>query len=183
MLKSVKVVAILCASPALSSIVAGVLAARPGLRVRRFESMAELLAYLRIAPVDLLICDEDPGILDAAALARTIRVDRNLARREMKIIALARAIDGTFRREAIAAGIDEVIAKPMSPGYLRERVLARLGTPVTFLSAPSGYFGPDRRDRAGQASLPVEVERRGSNVIELFGRGRPAPVRTLPPQA
>ena len=181
--KPVKVVAILCASPALSSIVAGVLAARPALRVRRFESMAELVAYLRIAPVDLLICDQDPGILDAAELARTIRVDRNLARREMKIIALARAIDGTFRREAIAAGIDEVIAKPMSPGYLCERVLARLGTPVTFLSAPSGYCGPDRRNRVERARPPVEVERRGSNVIELFGRDRTTPDRTTPPHA
>ena len=54
-----KTVAILAANPALTSVLTMVLAGDTRLRVRPFESEAELFAYMRIAPLDLAVVDFD----------------------------------------------------------------------------------------------------------------------------
>ena len=50
MIQPAKVVAIIAASPALSSLLAMVVAGDPLLKVRLFESEVELIAYMRLAP-------------------------------------------------------------------------------------------------------------------------------------
>ncbi len=171
MAESMRVVAVYASSPALTAILAAVLAAMPGLRVRRFDSQIALTTYMRLSPVDVVVCDFDCDAAPAGALARSLRSDDRLVRQTFGIIALTKSVDVELKQVSIAGGIDEVIVKPMSPKYLLERVLARLKQmqPAPPLPAP--------RQVLPQAAIRRKPERRefGDNVVQLF-RDRPAPL-------
>jgi len=165
--ESIKVVAVLAANPALSSILTMVLAGCPTLRVRLFESQAALTTYMRLAPVDVLVTDFDCADAPANEVADALRHDTRLFRRDFSIIALTRTVTETTKRAAVSTGIDEVIVKPMSPRYLLERVLARLRRG----EAPVGgatYRGPERRNRMAMPRVPA-YNRSTDNVVALFG--------------
>jgi two-component system phosphate regulon response regulator PhoB len=147
-----KVVAILVANPALSSILSMVLASVPSLRVRPFESQLALTTYMRLAPVDLIVSDFDCDMAPADRVARDLHGDRHLERSDFQMIALASRVTAETKQASITAGIDEIIVKPMSPKYLLERVLARLRR----------VSGPAPRPPVRQIPL-------GGNVVPLFG--------------
>lgn len=161
-----KVIAVLAANPALSSVLTMVLSGDSRLRVREFESEIALTAYMRIAPVDVLVCDFDRNGASPAELVAGLRADPDLADPRFRVIGLTRTITRTTRRESLAAGIDEIIVKPMSPRHLLQRVVARLRQDRPFIAAPT-YRGPDRRNRLPVAPEP-HSRRLGDNVIELF---------------
>ena len=150
-----KVVAILVDNPALSSILTMVLAAVPKLRVRPFESPGALATYMRLAPVHLVVADFDSCEVPADRLARELGADPALAAQDFQVIALASAAPPERKAASIAAGIDEIIIKPMSPKYLLERVLSRL----------------ERR----AAARPL-APRFSGNVVPLFDRRPPPPL-------
>ena len=151
----------LVANPALNAILCMVLAAAPSLRVRSFDTAEALRIYLRLAPVDLLVTDLDSDIAPADQVAAGLRADTSLARRDFQIIALCGAVTTATRARSIAAGIDEVIVKPMSPRYLLERVLSRLARRAALAA---GLRAPARRPDFSQYA----------NVVPLFGP-RPQP--------
>jgi two-component system, OmpR family, phosphate regulon response regulator PhoB len=163
-----KTVAVIAATPALSSILTMVLAADARLRVRQFDSDLALLAYMRLAPVDVLVCDFDREGRPAYEMVEAIRLDNSITSREVQVIALTRTITPPMRHQSISAGIDEVLIKPMSPRHLLQRVQARLRTrPV--ISTPSGYRGPERRNRVPPLLPLLQQGRRASdNVVQLF---------------
>lgn len=169
MVEPIRVIAVLAANPALSSILSAVLAATPNLRVRVFEAQGALQTYMRLSPVDLLVCDFDNEAAPAGGLAHTLRVDERLARREFQIIALASTVTQSMKQASIAGGIDEVIVKPMSPKYLLERVLSRLKRTTPQVSAGS-YQGPERRGRLQMSTSAVMAihSPSGDNVVPLF---------------
>lgn len=168
-----RVIAVLAANPALSSVLTMVLAGDSRLKVREFESEVALRAYMRIAPVDVLVCDFDRNGPSPAELVAGLRADPGIAEPRFRVIALTRTITRTTRRESLDAGIDEVIVKPMSPRHLLQRVVARLRQDRAFITAPA-YRGPDRRNRL--PVIPAPHRRRfGDNVIELFPDAPGAP--------
>lgn len=176
----IKVVAILAANPALTSLLSAVLAATYGLRVRSFESAVALTTYMRLSPVDLLVCDFDCAASPADELARTLRRDTSLARRDLQIIALASTIASGMKATSIASGIDEVIVKPMSPRYLLERVLSRV-RPAGPTVTPSARYAPERHHSplpVRPAEPPRGYAGRGDNVIQLF-RNPPLPAHRV----
>ena len=150
------VIAVLVSNPALGAILGSVLAASPSLRVRTFESILGLSTYLRLAPVDVVVCDFD-GSEPADAVARQLRDEMRPERRTFQTIALASLVTPELKRLSIRAGIDEIIVKPMSPKYLLERVLSRLGR-IPSRVAPT-VPAPTRPMQPGL----------GDNVIPLFG--------------
>jgi two-component system, OmpR family, phosphate regulon response regulator PhoB len=158
MSEQAKVVAVLVANPALSSILSMVLASVPTLRVRPFESAPALTTYMRLAPVDLIVCDFDSPNAPANLVAQALRGDKTLTRRIFQVIALASEVTAETKKVSISAGIDEIIVKPMSPKYLLERVLSRLQRRAA--SSP----------RASIRTVPRDISRAGGNVIPLFGR-------------
>jgi DNA-binding response OmpR family regulator len=165
----VKVVAVIAANPALSSILSAMLAASPGLRVRQFDSAIALETYMRLAPVDLLVCDFDCEAAPAGALALRLRHDEGLERHDFRIIALAGTFTPETRQLSVEAGIDEVIVKPMSPKYLLERVVALLRAPGTEWSGDAGWEepAPARLPPAAFAAMAAHA-RRGDNIVPLF---------------
>jgi len=169
-----KVIAVLAANPALSSLLTMVLAGDSRLRVREFESEIALRAYIRIAPVDMLVCDFDRADLDLAGFIASLRTDPATVDPHFRAIALTRAITPSMRHEIVACGIDEVIVKPMSPRHLLQRVTARLRDDRPHIAVP-GYRGPERRNRVPPAAGPAPRRRLADNVIELFPNTYAAP--------
>jgi two-component system phosphate regulon response regulator PhoB len=164
-----KVIAILAANPALNAVLTMVLAGDSRLRVRPFESELELFAYMRIAPLDMLVVDFDREGRPAYEMVEAIRLDPAFVNRDLPVIALTRAITPPMRHQAISAGIDEVVVKPTSPRHLLQRVQARLFHRTVIGNEQSGYRGPDRRNRAIMQPPPQHPARRFSdNVIPLF---------------
>jgi response regulator RpfG family c-di-GMP phosphodiesterase len=151
-------VAIIAANPALTSILAAMLAEARQLRVRQFESEYALRMYMRIVPVELVVADFDCEEAPAVPLAQALRRDLTLARRDFQVVALARELPPSGRHAAPGSGIDEVIIKPMSPKYLLERVLSRLGVSSALLARSNPRVRP-----------PVlDYSRYGDNVVSLM---------------
>jgi DNA-binding response OmpR family regulator len=173
--EALKVVAVLAANTALSSILSAVLASSPGLRVRQFESLGSLSTYMHLVAVDMVVADFDCEEAPAEKLAAALRFDPGIASREFQLLALARTINAETRAAAITAGIDEVIVKPMSPRYLLERVKCRLKLNRPTVVAASGYKDPERRDRLlpGARAGTIDFAQRRDNVVPLFGDRRP----------
>lgn len=138
------------------------------LKVRQFESDIDLIAYMRIAPVDMLVCDFDREGRPAYEMVESIRLNGDLISQDVPVIALTRTITPPMRHQAISAGIDEVIIKPMSPRHLLQRIQARLrGRSV--VGTFGGYRGPERRNRlAMPVPQPTPTRRISDNVVQLF---------------
>ena len=164
-----KVVAVYASSPALTAILAAVLAAVPSLRVRHFDSQHALTTYMRLSPVDILVCDFDCEPDPADRLTRSLRSDPQIAQSDFAVIALTHSVEADLKQVAMASGIDEVIVKPMSPKYLLERVLARVRLQRFAPSVPAPRQVLPQGER--RSATPANW---GGNVISLFGDG-PAP--------
>ena len=174
MTQPAKVVAIIAASPALSSLLAMVVAGDRTLKVRIFESELELIAYMRLAPIDMLVCDFDREERPAHEMVEGIRLNRDLLSQDVPVIALTRHVTPPMRHQAISAGIDEVVIKPMSPRHLLQRIQVRLRT-RSVVGTLGGYRGPERRDRIfAPIPTPPPMRRTTDNVVSLFpDRRRP----------
>lgn len=163
-----KVVAIIAASPALTSLLAMVVAGDSRLKVRQFDDEIDLIAYMRIAPVDMLVCDFDREGRPAYEMVEGIRLNGALVCQDVPVIALTRSITPPMRHQAISAGIDEVIIKPMSPRHLLQRIQARLRS-RSVVGVLGGYRGPDRRNRIPMpVPQPQPARRNSDNVVQLF---------------
>jgi CheY-like chemotaxis protein len=170
-----KTIAILAANPALSALLTMVLAGDSRLRVRPFDSEAELFAYMRIAPLDLLVVDFDREGRPAYEMVEAIRLDPSLVSRDLPVIAMTRAVTPPMRQQAISAGIDEVLVKPMSPRHLLQRVQARLLNRSVIGALGFGYRGPERRNRVPMRTPEPHPGRRYTdNVVPLFPDRRAA---------
>lgn len=168
MTEPAKVIAIIAANPALSSLLAMVVAGDSRLKVRVFDSEIDLITYMRLAPVDMLVCDFDREGRPAYEMVEGIRLNGALVSQDVPVIALTRAITLPMRHQAISAGIDEVIIKPMSPRHLLQRIQTRLRT-RSVVGVLGGYRGPERRNRlAVPAPQPLPARRVTDNVVPLF---------------
>jgi two-component system phosphate regulon response regulator PhoB len=164
--ETIKIVAVLAANPALSSILTMVLSADSRLHVHEFESLSALSSHMGRMPVDLVVCDFDSETAPADLVAMALRSDENLVQRDFHIIALTRTISTETRPASLRAGIDEVIVKPMSPRYLHERILSRLRQ---LSLAATTYSGPERRNPSRPRGLAFHpLRRHGDNVVNLF---------------
>lgn len=167
MAEPIRTIAVLVANPALSSILSMVLASVPAFRVRPFESELALLTYMRLAPVHVVVTDFDAQMARADRVTADLRTDPGLSGQDFMVIALASQVTPETKNLCIAAGIDEVIVKPMSPKYLLERVQSRLARRT---ATNAGY----RPARAAQATRRPDFSQYG-NVIPLWTRERPLP--------
>lgn len=175
-----KVAAVLTANAALSSILTMMLRECPDLRVRQFGTAGALLAYARIAPIDALVCDFTlPGV-SLTALVRNLRRGTHSQARQVKVIALTRHIDRAVQSVVAEAGIDEVVIKPMSPAYIKERVLARLGIKLAPAAESSGFVAV-LRPRPRVAPAPTEGVRPSAEIVDLLSRRGPRPPVTPRP--
>jgi len=155
-----KYVGILTTSPALGSILAMVLDCEEQLVVHNFTFANNLVRHMRIAPIDIIVCDYEIGRSSAAELA--IELQSKIPERKFQIIALSEFVSERTRQACKFANIDEVIIKPMSPLFVRDRIFSRLDIDKMAISNRP-QTGDENQYRHNHAKYD------NSNVIELFG--------------
>jgi CheY-like chemotaxis protein len=138
-----------------------VLAGRPGLRARTFENIETLSKYVVITGIDLLVCDFSVEGETADHFIPELRATPGNENPMFRAIALVRQVPPQMRSLCAAAGIDEIIVKPMSPLYVQERVLARLDCAEAEVPA---------RRKTDHESPEFQPELYGDNVVALFPR-------------
>ena len=156
-------IALLAANPALSGILARALEIDGGHKVATFQGIEALTTFMRISPVDVVVLDTELPGAPAIDIARGLRSHLRLASDDFAIVALTQT-PAPFHRPLLAAGIDEVLQKPVTP--------ARLLAVVDDLCAPQREVavanGPMVKVFEGAGVAPVRI----GNVIPLFGEGR-----------
>lgn len=102
------------------------------------ENMAEApdgksaLSMMQIKRYDLIVCDWDMPTMDGLELLKAVRADERLA--SQRFLMLTANVHASNVAQAIAAGVDDYVAKPFKPEILQTKV-SRLLAPEA--AAPS----------------------------------------------
>jgi len=95
---------------------------------------------------DILLLDLLLDEMDGLELAKHIRNDDDSPNKYLPIIMVTGHSERSRVLQAINAGVNEYLAKPVRPIDLFERMVSLIERPRRFVKAPD-YFGPDRRRR------------------------------------
>jgi len=95
---------------------------------------------------DILLLDLVMDEMDGLELAHHIRNDDHSVNKYLPIIMVTAHSERSRVIQAINAGVNEYLAKPVRPIDLFERMVSLIERPRRFVRAPE-YFGPDRRRR------------------------------------
>lgn len=139
------------------------------LEVRSCDSVLQALTAQRI---DLLLCDLELPSAGGLALTRVIRKKVDNEHRTMPILIMSGDSRESTIKRARDAGANMVIAKPLSPAGLYDRLSWVAFHPRKFVDTAT-YFGPDRRFKI--EGYPNGVgRRRGDQVVEVAEESGPA---------
>ncbi|WP_342361718.1 response regulator [Terrarubrum flagellatum] len=130
------------------------------LEVRNSIAVLQALSQRR---VDILLCDAKLPVDGGFALTRTIRCDKESQNRIMPIFIMASDTREVTVNAARDAGANMVIAKPMSPSALYDRLSWVALRPRQYVDTET-YFGPDRRFKIEGYPNGVGRRRTDSNV-------------------
>jgi DNA-binding response OmpR family regulator len=107
---------------------------------------ADAFEIMRNTNPDLALVDFMLGDVDGLEFTRLIRTASDSPNQYLPIIMVSGHTDRSKIMEAINAGVNEYLAKPVKPVDVYNRLLALIERPRRFVKGP-GYFGPDRRRR------------------------------------
>lgn len=107
---------------------------------------ADAFEIMRSANPDLALVDYMLGDVDGLEFTRLIRTASDSPNKYLPIIMVSGHTDRSKVMEAINAGVNEYLAKPVRPVDLYNRLITLIEKPRRFVKAP-GYFGPERRRR------------------------------------
>lgn len=117
--------------------------------LRRIEEAAdcnEALAVVAGGDLDIAFVDFKLGGLDGIEFCKRIRNDPESPNRYLPLIMITAYSERGRVLEAINAGVDEFLVKPVRAVDVANRVNAVVERRRPFVKV-SGYFGPDRRRR------------------------------------
>jgi two-component system, chemotaxis family, chemotaxis protein CheY len=139
------------------------------LEVRNSISVFQALMAQRI---DILICDAQLPSHGGLALVRAIRGRTDNEHRTIPILLMSSDSSEATVKRARDSGANMVIAKPLAPASLYDRLSWIAFNPRKFVDTPN-YFGPDRRFKI--EGYPGGVGRRaGDKVVEVAEETGPA---------
>ncbi|VAW16615.1 hypothetical protein MNBD_ALPHA12-235 [hydrothermal vent metagenome] len=171
------------ASPALGSIIAMMLEQEQQLHIEQFDTPSMLMTRMRIVPLDMIVMDYKLAGTTAAQLVLNLR--RNLEQRQFTTLVLTSSVSAEIKLACKFARIDEVIIKPMSPVFLKERVLwhlqaHRFGNESTGERGAANIFFAQRHKNDDH---PEQTANWSGNVVPLFKNGQPPHHSPTPPHS
>lgn len=107
---------------------------------------ATAFEMLRQSPPDIALVDYHLGDLDGLEFARLVRTAQDSTTPYLPIILVTAHAERSRVKEAVDAGVNEFIVKPVSTQALVSRLKAVIEKPRPFVRTGT-YFGPDRRRR------------------------------------
>jgi two-component system chemotaxis response regulator CheY len=155
----------------LRRVVHGMIRGFGGNKILEVESSLSLFQTLSTQKIDIVICDMRLPPHDGLKLTRTIRRNTQNQNRTVPILLMASETSESTIKRARDAGANIVVAKPMSPNSLYDRLGWIAFNPRPFIDTET-YFGPDRRFKI--EGYPAGVgRRRGDKAIEVAGESGP----------
>lgn len=141
-------------------------------KVLEVEDSVGVVQVLCNQKVGILICDAHLPAHGGLALTRSIRRRADNENRTMPILIMSSDTREVAIRDARDAGANMVVAKPLSPKSLYDRLAWIAFSPRQFVDSET-YFGPDRRFKI--EGYPGGVGRRkGDNPVEVAEESGPA---------
>ena len=136
------------------------------------DNSISLFQALSGQKIDILLCDARLSPHNGLDVVRTIRRNGQNQNRTLPIMLLSADTNEATVKRARDAGTNMVIAKPMSPSSLYDRLSWIAFNPRPFVDTAT-YFGPDRRFKI--EGYPNGVGRRkGDKVEEVAAEAGPA---------
>ena len=135
---------------------------------------------------DFAVIDLQLDDLSGLEFTQLIRTAPDSPDRMLPIIMVTAHSERRRIIDAINAGVNEFLVKPVSPKALFSRIRAVIERPRPFIKAP-GYFGPDRRrqnlkhneerrqDMQEQAPVPAEQAMEQDQINAIFNPGSKHP--------
>ncbi len=117
--------------------------------VRRIEEAADCAEAVGIVAgddIDIAFVDFKLGGLDGLEFCRHIRLDPDSPNKYLPIVMITAYSERRRVIDAINAGVDEFLVKPVRATDVANRVNAVIERRRPFVQS-TGYFGPDRRRR------------------------------------
>ncbi len=121
----------------------------------------EALAVLGQRHIDVIITDLCMEPMDGVEFTRRLRTPRNGLNPYVPVLMVSGHTEIARVKEAVAAGVTEFLAKPITPAGLEARLLAIVRQPKKRISTKS-YCGPDRR----RSKARSDQQRRASDKAE-----------------
>jgi two-component system, chemotaxis family, chemotaxis protein CheY len=166
--------AILVADPSsyMSMLVHSMLRGFGANKVLEVRSSISVFEALMVQKIDVLICDVQLPSHGGLALVRAIRGKTDNEHRTIPILLMSSDSSEATVKRARDTGANMVIAKPLSPASLYDRLSWIASNPRKFVDTP-GYFGPDRRFKI--EGYPGGTGRRkGDKAVEVAEESGPA---------
>jgi two-component system, chemotaxis family, chemotaxis protein CheY len=138
------------------------------LEVRHSFGVLETLSGHKI---DVLICDGALPPQGGFSLTRTIRRNAKNENRTVPILVMTSDTREATVKAGRDAGANMVVAKPLSPASLYDRLAWVAFNPRQFIDTET-YFGPDRRFKI--EGFPGVGRRKGDAAIEVAAESGPA---------
>jgi CheY-like chemotaxis protein len=161
-------------SPYLRTLLHGMLRGFGAGRMIEAKDTEEVLEALKNGRVDVLLCDGALPADGGFALTRKIRRNTGSEHRTMPILLMTSDPREAIVKEGRDAGANMVVAKPLSPGNLYDRLAWVAFNPRQYIDTES-YFGPDRRFK--DVGGPGGIGRRRSDAIESVKKTGRAPAQ------
>jgi two-component system, chemotaxis family, chemotaxis protein CheY len=156
----------------LRRVVHGILRGFGANKVLEVEQALGLFQVLSGQKIDILLCDTRLPPHGGLNLVRTIRRNADNQNRTVPILLMSGDTNETTIKNARDAGANMVVAKPLSPSSLYDRLSWIAFNPRPFIDTAT-YFGPDRRFKI--EGYPGGVGRRkGDKAIEVAKEAGPA---------
>ncbi|MBI1339918.1 response regulator [bacterium] len=114
--------------------------------VREASDVIDGLQIFNTGSIDLVLIDIKLMGVDGFEFCRTVRTSSDSANPFVPIIMISGYSERHNILQAINAGVDEFLVKPIRPADLASRINAVIERRRPFIKA-FGYFGPDRRRR------------------------------------
>lgn len=165
---------ILVAEPSsyMSMIIHGMLRGFGANKVLEARDTVGVFQSLSNQKVDVLLCDSRITPHGGFSVTSAIRRNRENENRTLPILLLTSDTREVTVKRARDVGANMVIAKPMSPASLYDRMAWVAFNPRQFVDAPN-YFGPDRRFKI--EGYPGGVGRRkGDQITQVAAEAGPA---------
>lgn len=124
-------------------------------------SVQEALDQVKSFEPDLVITDWEMTPLDGLELVRCLRDSEQSHDPCVPIILLSAHTQYDLIVEALEAGVNEILAKPVSPNALHARLVSLTEKPRPFVKTDD-YFGPDHSERLRQLKGLAEGQNAGA---------------------
>lgn len=159
------------ANPYFSRIVVGLLRSFGANNIVEARNSFDAIRTLTGQKVDLFLCDDRLPPHGGLQITHAIRRKSDNENRTVPILIMAGDTRESLIKIARDAGANMVVAKPLSPTSLYDRLTWIAFNPRQFVETPT-YYGPDRRFKI--EGYPGGVGRRKTDHIEVAEESGPA---------